>query len=250
VISAPKGHPGEASLQVEPRATGAAGTTIADVTTEARYDAYVGWFEDFRPALGAEEQDALERLLGPGRGRLLDIGCGTGVAIPVLQELGWSVVGIDVSEEMLGRARVRGADVVQASGDSLPFEDASFDAAAAIWIHTDVDDFGATLREAARVLRPHAPLVCIGAHPCFVGPHSRYIGAVGVPVLHPGYRVTDRYDKAPGISPEGLRARVGATHLPLGLFLQAFLDAGFALERFEELENREYPYMVGLRCRR
>ena len=49
---------------------------------------------------------------------------------------------------------------------------------------------------------------------------------------------------------EGLRARVGATHLPLGLFLQAFLDAGLTLERFEELENREYPYMVALRCRR
>jgi hypothetical protein len=71
-----------------------------------------------------------------------------------------------------------------------------------------------------------------------------------VPELHPGYRVTERYDEAPGISPEGLRARVGATHLPLGLFLQAFLDAGFALERFEELENREYPYIVALRCRR
>ena len=47
-----------------------------------------------------------------------------------------------------------------------------------------------------------------------------------------------------------LRARVGATHLPLGLFLQAFLDAGLVLERFEELENREYPYVVALRCRR
>ena len=100
------------------------------------------------------------------------------------------------------------------------------------------------------MLRPGAPLVYIGAHPCFVGPHSRYVGAVGVPVLHPGYRATGRYREGPAISPEGLRARVGATHLPLGLFLQAFLDAGFALERFEELEDREYPYMVALRCRR
>lgn len=220
------------------------------MTTGARYDAYVDWFEDFRPGLGEHEVDALERLLGTGSGRLLDLGCGTGVAIPVLERLGWSVVGVDVSEEMLERARARGADVLRFDGRTLPFEDASFDAAVAIWIHTDVDDFAAVLREAARVLRPESPLVCLGAHPCFVGPHSRFIGAVGVPELHPGYRSTQRYCEAPGISPEGLRARVGATHLPLGLFVQAFLDAGFALERFEELENREYPYMVALGCRR
>jgi SAM-dependent methyltransferase len=220
------------------------------VTTEARYDAYVEWFEDFRPELGPEEEDVLERLLGPGSGRLLDLGCGTGVAIPVLERLGWSVVGVDVSEEMLERARERGAEVLRFDGRTLPFEDASFDAAVAIWVHTDVDDFPATMREAARVLRPGAPLVCIGAHPCFVGPHSRFVGALGVPELHPGYRTPGRYEEAPGISPEGLRARVGATHLPLGLFLQAFLDAGLAIEWFEELENREYPYEVALLCRR
>jgi SAM-dependent methyltransferase len=220
------------------------------VTTRAPYDEYVAWFEDFRPELNPAEVDALERLLGAGSGRLLDLGCGTGVAIPLLERLGWSVVGVDVSEEMLKRARGRGAEVERFDGETLPFEDESFDAEVAIWIHTDVDDFPATMREAARVLRPDAPLVCLGAHPCFVGPHSRYVGAVGVPELHPGYRATERYTEAPGISPEGLRARVGATHLPLGLFLQAFLDAGLTLERFEELESREYPYMVALRCRR
>jgi len=43
---------------------------------------------------------------------------------------------------------------------------------------------------------------------------------------------------------------VGAVHLPLGLFLQAFLDSGFALERFEEPEGRDYPHVVALRARR
>jgi hypothetical protein len=83
-----------------------------------------------------------------------------------------------------------------------------------------------------------------------VGPHSRFIGAEGVPQLLPGYRREGRYDGGPAISPEGLRAKVGAWHLPLGRFLQAFLDEGLQLEGFEELEYREYPYMVALRCRR
>jgi SAM-dependent methyltransferase len=215
-----------------------------------RYDGVVDWYQEFRPSLTEDELDVLERFLGPGRGRCLDLGCGTGVAIPALSRLGWSVVGVDVSPEMLERAALHGAELIRASGDELPFDAASFDAAVSIWTHTDVDDFPALLHELARVLRAEASFVYIGAHPCFVGPHSRFIAAEGVPELHPGYRRTERYDSGPAIGPDGLRVRVGATHLPLGLFVQAFLDAGFAIEQFEEVGSREFPYVVALGCRR
>jgi SAM-dependent methyltransferase len=218
--------------------------------TVARYDGVVEWYEEFRPSLNEDEIEALRRVLGHGRGRCLDLGCGTGVAIPELTQLGWTVVGVDASEEMLSRARAHGVELVRAPGEALPFDDASFDAAISIWTHTDVDHFPAILRELARVLRRRAPFAYIGAHPCFVGPHSLFIAAEGVPTLHSGYRRTERYDNGPAIGADGLRARVGATHLPLGLFLQSFLDAGFGIERFEELGSREYPYVVALRCRR
>lgn len=216
----------------------------------ARYDRHVEWYEEFRPSLNEDEVDALGRLVGRGRGRCLDLGCGTGIAIPELTRLGWAVVGIDVSDEMLSRARFHGTELHRAPGDALPFDNASFDAAVSIWTHTDVDDFPAILREVARVLRPGAPFAYIGAHPCFVGPHSRFIEAEGVPALHAGYRRTERYDGGPAIGPDGLRAKVGATHLPLGLFVQAFLDTGFQIQHFEELGQREYPYVVALQCRR
>ena len=217
----------------------------------ARYDPHVEWYEGFRPSLSDDEVDFLERFLGYGPGRCLDVGCGTGVAIPELVRLGWTVAGVDTSEAMLAHAADRGpdAELTLASAESLPFEDASFDACVSIWTHTDVDDFAAILREVARVLRSGAPFVYIGAHPCFVGPHSRFIEAKGVPALHAGYRSTARYDDGPSIGPDGLRARVGATHLPLGLFVQSFLDAGFALHGFEELGWRAYPYVVALGCR-
>ena len=214
----------------------------------ARYDEYVGWYREFRPALSEDEADALRRLLGRGQGLCLDLGCGTGVALPVLAALGWAVTGVDISEQMLDEARVHDAELVHAAGDALPFDDGSFDAVISIWTHTDVDDFAAIVLEAARVLRPGAPFVYIGAHPCFVGPHSRFIAAQGVPTLHPGYRPTAWYDGGPAIGPDGLRARVGATHLPLGGFVQAFLDAGFHVDRFEELGVREYPHVLALRC--
>jgi SAM-dependent methyltransferase len=222
------------------------------VPTAARYDGVVDWYQEFRPALSEVEADVLERYLGRGAGRCLDLGCGTGVAIPELTRLGWTVVGVDVSERMLERAQAHGAELVHAPADALPFDDDSFDAVVSIWTHTDVDDFPAVIREATRVLRADGPLVYIGAHPCFVGPHSRFIAAEGVPQLHPGYRSTERYDDGPAIGPEGLRARVGATHLPLGPFLGAFLDAGFRIERFEELDpdDSRYPFRLALRGRR
>ena len=217
----------------------------------ARYDPHVDWYEEFRPSLNEDEVRVLKRYLGPGRGRCLDLGCGTGAALPVLVGLGWTVVGVDVSERMLSRARERapGVELIRTPAETLPFEDATFDAGVSIWTHTDVDDFAAILREAVRVLRPAAPFTYIGAHPCFVGPHSRFIEARGVPGLHAGYRSTARYDDGPAIGPHGLRARVGARHLPLGLFIQAFLDVGFEIRGFEELGEREYPYVVAVGCR-
>jgi SAM-dependent methyltransferase len=181
---------------------------------------------------------------------LLDVGCGTGAHTAVFAAQGWQVLGVDISEDQLRLARERGVEVVQADVAELPFEDASFDAVVSMWTHTDVDDFPALLREVARVLCPGGPFVYVGAHPCFVGPHSLFIEAKGVPKLHSGYWKQGYYDDAPGISPTGLRAKVGAVHLPLGLFAQSFLDAGFQLERFEELQTREYPNTVALRCRR
>ena len=89
-------------------------------------------------------------------------------------------------------------------------------------------------------------------HPAFVGPHSVFIGAEGVPELHQGYRPSRRYDSsAPGVAnPDGVRARVGGVHLTLHDFFAAFTDAGFRIERFEEIGERGYPHIVALRARR
>jgi SAM-dependent methyltransferase len=223
------------------------------VKTPARYDGLAEWYDrEFASSpLSAVLLETVLHLLGEGGGRaLVDVGCGTGAHDVVYAEHGWVVTGIDISEDQLRLARGRGIEVVHADATAIPFADASFDAAVSTWIHTDVDDFAPVLAEVARVLRPASPFVYLGAHPCFVGPHSQFVAAEGLPVLHEGYRRAERYSDAPGTSPEGLRARVGATHLPLGRFVQSFIDAGFGIEHFEEPGSREYPYMVALRCRR
>ena len=217
----------------------------------ARYDGIAEWYdrEFAHSELGEATRRIALRLLGPGPGRVLDIGCGGGLMMLALAEAGWSPAGVDVSEEQVRLAGERGCRAARADAADLPFQDGSFDAVASLFTHTDVDDFGALLREAARVLVPDGRLVYLGVHPCFVGPHA-FVHDRTVPELHPGYRDTERRHEAPGIWTEGLRAKVGARHLPLGLFIQSFLDAGFRLERFEEPEGREFPHIVALVCRK
>ena len=125
--------------------------------SNVRDDGVAEWYEGFRPALKPDELDALHRLLGTGDGRCLDVGCGTGLSTAAVAELGWSAVGVDLSEDMLEVARGRGLEVVQGSADGLPFEDETFDAAVSVWTHTDIEDFSSVLKETARVLRPQAP---------------------------------------------------------------------------------------------
>lgn len=224
------------------------------MTTGARYDGIADWYDsEFQPApLESETWEVLNRLLGEPNGSLLDVGCGTGSYAAALDERGWDVTGVDVSEDMLRRAAEKGVRTVQADASTLPFEDASFDAAVSVFTNTDVDDLAGVAREIVRVLRPGAPLVYVAVHPAFVGPHSVYDPEGGVPVFHSGwYRRVGRYDEAPGIwRASGVRVRVGASHLPLGPFLQTFLDAGLRLERIEEPEEREYPFGLALRWRR
>jgi SAM-dependent methyltransferase len=217
----------------------------------ARYDGVADWYERefIGTGLADPPREAVRRLLGDGEGSLLDVGCGTGYFTSLVAQHGWTVTGVDVSEDMLRHARNRGIHVVRADGSALPFPDDAFDAVLSMWTHTDIDDFGATVVEVARVLKPACPFVYVGAHPCFVGPHSEFVAAAGTPTLHSGYWNSGRYDDGPAISPIGLRAKVGATHLPLGAFLQTFFEAGFRLENFEELERGDYPYTVALRCR-
>ncbi len=87
---------------------------------------------------------------------VLDIGAGTGVVALGLTELGYQVIGVDLSRGMLCRALDR-LDGRAVAGDALalPFVSASFDQAYSVWVLHHVGDMAGALREVARVLRPH-----------------------------------------------------------------------------------------------
>jgi demethylmenaquinone methyltransferase/2-methoxy-6-polyprenyl-1,4-benzoquinol methylase len=100
----------------------------------------------------------------PGATRVLDVASGTAaVSIELARRVpAREVIGVDQSAEMLaaGRARVRAAglgeriDLREGRAESLPFDDAEFDALTFTYLLRYVDDPAATMRELARVVRP------------------------------------------------------------------------------------------------
>jgi SAM-dependent methyltransferase len=100
------------------------------------------------------------RLLAPARGRVLEVGAGTGFNLPHYPEGLDELVLADELDGMLVRARRRGGRVgrepttVRAPVERLPFEDASFDTVVASFLLCSVADQDRALREIRRVLRP------------------------------------------------------------------------------------------------
>jgi len=101
------------------------------------------------------------------RGRLLEIGCGTGVMVPDLLAMGFEVCGIDVSSEMVRRADQHMAGHPLASrcrlnvGDveRLEFPDAFFDVVLAMGVLEYLPSYHKALQEIARVLKPSGHVV-------------------------------------------------------------------------------------------
>jgi SAM-dependent methyltransferase len=98
--------------------------------------------------------------------RVLEVGCGPGeLSARIQQELGASVVAIDISARMVELARSRGVDSRVGDVQSLPFEDSLFDCAVAAWMLYHVPEVDRALRELARVLRPGGRLVAVTNYP-------------------------------------------------------------------------------------
>ncbi len=94
--------------------------------------------------------------------RILDIGCGSGyTACMISQEFGCSVIGIDISEYMIIKAKERAeklklsnVEFKVADALNLPFEDNYFDAAIAESVTLFLPDKQQALREYLRVVKP------------------------------------------------------------------------------------------------
>ncbi|HZM80723.1 MAG TPA: class I SAM-dependent methyltransferase [Candidatus Limnocylindrales bacterium] len=95
--------------------------------------------------------------LPQGDGHVLDVATGTGMVAAELLRRGFTVTALDQSPEMLAIAQRRFNDnvqLVEASAESLPFVNGSFDHLTFTYLMRYVEDPGATLAELARVVQP------------------------------------------------------------------------------------------------
>ena len=116
---------------------------------------------------GAEETwlgDARRRIAKHARGRVLDIGAGTGMNLLYYDEID-EVVAVEPDPAYLRRLRRRVAaarvpvTVVEARAETLPFPDASFDTIVSTLTLCSVDDLARCAAELRRVIKPDGRLL-------------------------------------------------------------------------------------------
>ncbi len=117
-------------------------------------------YKKYRRDYPEKTYDLIQGFCPDASAKVLDLGCGTGIATNHLAQYYDSVVGTDREESMVEAARERAVmntTFVVASGEKLPFDDSSFDlvtvASAYHWF--DYDRAG---KEIYRVLKPNGKL--------------------------------------------------------------------------------------------
>ena len=117
------------------------------------------------------KQNALTAVLwikGP-QGKLLDVGCGNGVFLKKMEQLGWQGHGVEFDPNSVKRAKNIGLDVLARSLEHAKYPSDTFDLVTMIHVieHLPQPDF--TLQECFRVLKP-------GGRIMVVTPNTRSLG--------------------------------------------------------------------------
>ncbi|MBN8890024.1 MAG: SAM-dependent methyltransferase [Rhodospirillales bacterium 70-18] len=186
---------------------------------------------------GAAEWPALRAMLpGLAGRRVLDLGCGFGWFCRWARAQGAAeVLGLDVSENMLARARQAGEDpairYARANLEEVALPEAAFDLAYSSLTFHYIVAFERLLRRIHAALVPGGRLVFSMEHPIYMAPSRP-----GFVADAEGRRVwpIDRYLEEGPRSTDWLAKGVVKQHRTIGTTLNLLLACGFTLTHVEE----------------
>jgi len=108
-----------------------------------------------------------QEVVAGARGRVLEIGVGSGLNLMLYEEHVDVVFGLDPSERLLSMAQRRAveagvpADLIRGSATNIPLENGSVDTIVMTWTLCSISDPLLALREMRRVLKPGGALLFV-----------------------------------------------------------------------------------------
>ena len=135
---------------------------------ERVYSAYAGVYDQIFGKIFHESREAAVRNLGvqPAE-RILEVGVGTGIALPYYPQT-CEVVGIDLSDGMLQKAKERvnlhgltHVTLQQMDAGDMGFPEDSFDTVMAAYVVTAVPDYRKVVIEMIRVCKPGGRIIML-----------------------------------------------------------------------------------------
>src|SRR6476661_2055130 len=147
------------------------GSTSSHIDEEAIKSAYRRWAPVYDHTFGlvaAEGRKHSVEIINQRKGRVLEVGVGTGLSLPAYGRH-LEIVGIDLSPEMLEKARERVAaeglrnvtGLHEMDAGALEFPAGSFDTVVAMYVMTVVPDPEKVMRELSRVCRPGGEVMLV-----------------------------------------------------------------------------------------
>ncbi|HEY4511698.1 MAG TPA: class I SAM-dependent methyltransferase [Candidatus Paceibacterota bacterium] len=185
----------------------------------------------------------LLRLLTPSKGQtILDLACGQGFFSREFHKAGATVIGTDLSKELVEIARKNSPKEITyhvSGADNLCMIDsASVDVVTIVLALQNIENIAGTFTECSRVLKPQGRLFVVLNHPAFRIPKASGWGYDDAGKVQ--YRRIDRYlsesrekiDMNPGEKDN--KSFTYSFHRPLQLYFKTFAKNGFAVTRLEE----------------